>query len=39
MGMDGLNNSVVPGHATPEKYTREITVANDGIVNQKTVYA
>ncbi len=39
MGMDGLNNAVVPGHATPEQYTREITIANDGIVNQKTVYA
>lgn len=39
MGMDGLNNAVVPGHATPEQYTREITVANDGIVNQRTVYA
>ncbi len=39
MGMDGLNNAVIPGHATPEQYTREITVANDGIVNQKTVYA
>src|SRR3954470_10776003 len=39
MGMDGLNNAVIPGHATPEQYTREITIANDGIVNQKTVYA
>jgi succinate dehydrogenase/fumarate reductase flavoprotein subunit len=39
MGMDGLNNAVIPGHATPEQYTREITVANDGIVNQATVYA
>jgi len=39
MGMDGLNNAVVPGHATPEQYVREITVANDGIVNQKTVLA
>lgn len=39
MGMDGLNNAVLPGHATPEQYTKEITVANDGIVNQKTVYA
>lgn len=39
MGMDGLNNAVIPGHATPEQYTREITVANDGIVNQKTVLA
>ncbi len=39
MGMDGLNNAVVPGHATPEQYVREITAANDGIVNQKTVMA
>lgn len=39
MGMDGLNNAVVPGHATPEQYVREITVANDGIVNQKTILA
>ncbi|VVE51264.1 oxidoreductase [Pandoraea communis] len=39
MGMDGLNNAVIPGHATPEQYTKEITVANDGIVNQATVYA
>jgi succinate dehydrogenase/fumarate reductase flavoprotein subunit len=30
---------VVPGFATPEQYLREITVANDGIVNQKTVMA
>ena len=33
MGMDGLN-TVIPGHATPEQYTKEITIANDGIVNQ-----
>ncbi|HEX3139732.1 MAG TPA: fumarate reductase/succinate dehydrogenase flavoprotein subunit, partial [Rhizobacter sp.] len=39
MGMDGLNNAVVPGFATPEQYTKEITVANDGIVDQKGVYA
>ena len=32
MGMDGLNNAIIPGHATPEQYTKEITVANDGIV-------
>lgn len=38
MGMDGLNNAVVPGHATPEQYTREITIANDGIVDQAPVY-
>ncbi|MEK8090109.1 fumarate reductase/succinate dehydrogenase flavoprotein subunit [Thermithiobacillus plumbiphilus] len=37
MGMDGLNNAVIPGHATPEQYVKEITIANDGIVNQKTV--
>jgi succinate dehydrogenase/fumarate reductase flavoprotein subunit len=39
MGMDGLNNAVVPGHATPEQYVKEITIANDGIVNQKTLMA
>ncbi|MCG8292669.1 fumarate reductase/succinate dehydrogenase flavoprotein subunit [Pseudomonas entomophila] len=39
MGMDGLNNAIVPGHATPDQYTKEITVANDGIVNQATVHA
>ncbi len=39
MGMDGLNNAVIPGHATPEQYTREITIANDGIVDQDAVYA
>jgi succinate dehydrogenase/fumarate reductase flavoprotein subunit len=39
MGMDGLNNAVIPGHATPEQYTKEITVANDGIVDQKGVFA
>ncbi|MDX2201951.1 MAG: fumarate reductase/succinate dehydrogenase flavoprotein subunit [Hyphomicrobiaceae bacterium] len=37
MGMDGLNNAVIPGYATPEQYTKEITIANDGIVNQKAV--
>jgi len=37
MGMDGLNNAVLPGHSTPEQYVKEITIANDGIVNQKTV--
>ena len=30
IGMDGLNNAVVPGFATPEQYVREITIANDG---------
>jgi succinate dehydrogenase/fumarate reductase flavoprotein subunit len=39
MGMDGLNNAIIPGHATPEQYTKEITIANDGIVNQAAVYA
>ncbi|MFJ3468025.1 fumarate reductase/succinate dehydrogenase flavoprotein subunit [Pseudomonas sp. NPDC090201] len=39
MGMDGLNNAVIPGHATPEQYTKEITIANDGIVNQAAVHA
>jgi succinate dehydrogenase/fumarate reductase flavoprotein subunit len=38
MGMDGLNNSVIPGYATPEQYTKEITIANDGIVDQAAVY-
>ena len=37
MGMDGLNNAVVPGYATPEQYTKEITIANDGIVDQAPV--
>lgn len=39
MGMDGLNNAVIPGHATPEQYVKEITVANDGIVDQTAVMA
>lgn len=39
MGMDGLNNAVILGYATPEQYTKEITIANDGVVNQTTVYA
>lgn len=39
MGMDGLNNAIIPGYATPEQYTKEITIANDGIVNQTTIYA
>lgn len=38
MGMDGLNNSVIPGYATPEQYTKEITVANDGIVDQAPLF-
>ena len=39
MGMDGLNNAVIPGHATPEQYVKEITIANDGIVEQRAVMA
>jgi succinate dehydrogenase/fumarate reductase flavoprotein subunit len=39
IGMDGLNNAVIPGHATPEQYVKEITMANDGIVNQRAVLA
>src|SRR6476620_8609043 len=39
LGMDGANNAVVPGHATPEQYVKEITMANDGIVNQRAVLA
>ncbi len=39
MGMDGLNNAIIPGRATPEAYVREITIANDGIVNQKALMA
>ncbi|GAA2208186.1 fumarate reductase/succinate dehydrogenase flavoprotein subunit [Nonomuraea monospora] len=38
MGMDGVNNAVIPGKATPEDYVAEITRANDGIVNQKTIH-
>jgi succinate dehydrogenase/fumarate reductase flavoprotein subunit len=38
IGMDGLNNAIVPGHATPEQYVKEITMANDGIVNQRAVW-
>src|SRR6202453_2866504 len=38
MGMDGVNNAVIPGKATPEDYVTEITRANDGIVNQRAVY-
>lgn len=39
MGMDGLNNAIVPGHATPEQYVKEITIANDGIVHQPALMA
>ncbi|MBD2561536.1 MULTISPECIES: fumarate reductase/succinate dehydrogenase flavoprotein subunit [Nostoc] len=38
MGMDGVNTAVIPGHSTPEQYVREVTLANDGILNQKAVY-
>lgn len=38
MGMDGVNTAVIPGHSTPEQYVREVTIANDGILNQKAVY-
>ena len=38
MGMDGVNTAVIPGNSTPEQYVREITLANDGILNQKAVY-
>ncbi|MFB6892053.1 fumarate reductase/succinate dehydrogenase flavoprotein subunit [Kitasatospora sp. NPDC056327] len=37
MGMDGVNNAVVPGRADPDDYVAEITRANDGIVDQRTV--
>jgi succinate dehydrogenase/fumarate reductase flavoprotein subunit len=39
IGMDGLNNAVIPGHATPEQYVKEITMANDGIVDQRALLA
>jgi succinate dehydrogenase/fumarate reductase flavoprotein subunit len=38
MGMDGVNNAVIPGKARPEDYVAEITRANDGIVDQRTIY-
>ncbi|MFC4943805.1 fumarate reductase/succinate dehydrogenase flavoprotein subunit [Pseudonocardia sp. GCM10023141] len=38
MGMDGVNNAVIPGKASPADYVADITTANDGIVNQRTVY-
>jgi succinate dehydrogenase/fumarate reductase flavoprotein subunit len=38
IGMDGLNNAVIPGYATPEQYVKEITMANDGIVDQRAVF-
>lgn len=33
-----INIAVIPGHSTPEQYLREVTLANDGILNQKAVY-
>jgi succinate dehydrogenase/fumarate reductase flavoprotein subunit len=38
MGMDGVNTAVIPGNSTPEQYVREITISNDGILNQRAVY-
>jgi succinate dehydrogenase/fumarate reductase flavoprotein subunit/HEAT repeat protein len=38
MGMDGVNNAVIPGKASPEDYVTEITRANDGVVNQRTIH-
>ena len=37
MGMDGVNTAVIPGNSTPEQYVKEITIANDGILDQKCV--
>ncbi len=37
IGMDGLNNAIVPGHATPEQYVKESKMANDGIANKRAV--
>ncbi|MBW8803325.1 MAG: fumarate reductase/succinate dehydrogenase flavoprotein subunit [Catenulisporales bacterium] len=37
MGMDGVNNAVIPGKADPDTYIADVTRANDGIVNQRTV--
>lgn len=38
-GMDSVNNAVIPGYATPEQYVKEITIANDGIINQAAINA
>lgn len=38
-GMDSVNNAIIPGYATPEQYVREITIANDGIINQAAINA
>ncbi|WP_264202913.1 fumarate reductase/succinate dehydrogenase flavoprotein subunit [Streptomyces bambusae] len=37
MGMDGVNNAIIPGRAEPDDYVAEITRANDGIVDQSAV--
>jgi succinate dehydrogenase/fumarate reductase flavoprotein subunit/HEAT repeat protein len=37
MGMDGVNNAVIPGKASAEDYIADVTRANDGIVNQHTI--
>ncbi|GAA3398809.1 fumarate reductase/succinate dehydrogenase flavoprotein subunit [Streptomyces roseoviridis] len=37
MGMDGVNNAIIPGRAEPDEYVAEITRANDGVVDQSTV--
>ena len=36
--MDGVNTAVIPGNSTPEQYVREITIANDGILDQSAVH-
>jgi len=38
-GMDSVNNAIIPGYATPEQYVKEITIANDGIINQAAINA
>ena len=35
LGMDGVNNAVLPGHATPRRYVKEIAMANDGIIRRR----
>lgn len=37
MGMDGLNNAIIPGKATPEEYVREIVESNDGIADERAL--
>ena len=39
MGMDGLNNAVIPGYATPEQYVKEITSPTTASSHQKAVMA